>query len=149
MGFPKGSRGYARMRELALEDKAEIDKAVAHLIAGLKRPPTPIEECEAELIASTMIKARRQRERCRDDSSERRMLKSLLRDSSFGQVPAPSPAEIQCGPEVAAAYERHNKAWQRQASREPWEPPADEQEAAADDRERGGEPAVNSTVNAE
>jgi hypothetical protein len=97
---PRVMAGRARMRAIAVENAAEIEKVIAHLIQGLKRPPTPGEELEAELVAVAFVKARRLRERCRDDSKERRLLGQMMKQSIFGSAPAPSPREIQQGSAV-------------------------------------------------
>jgi hypothetical protein len=141
-----GKAGSARMREIAVENKAEIEKITAHLIRGLKRPATPGEEIEAELVAAAVVKSRRLRDSGKNDASERRLLKQLMKETVFGSVPEQSPAERQHGPAVAEAYARHDDAARARSAREPWvaeesDPAADEapvtDEAAAGTGERG------------
>jgi hypothetical protein len=132
-----GKAGSARMREIAVENKVEIDKITANLIRGLKRPATPGEEIEAELVAAAVVKSRRLRASGKNDASQRRLLKQLMKETVFGSVPEPSPAERQHGPEVAKAYERHDAERARRNSREPWVPeagdPATDGATAADE----------------
>lgn len=94
---PRVKSERARMKVIASENRIEVERLTAHLIRGLKRPATPGEEIEAELVAVAFVKARRLREMCRDDRRERRLLNQLMRQTVFGSVPAPSPAEIQDG----------------------------------------------------
>jgi hypothetical protein len=133
-----GKAGSARMREIAVENQVEIEKITAHLIRGLKRPATPGEEIEAELVAAAVVKSRRLRASGKNDASERRLLKQLMKETVFGSVPEPSPAERQHGAAVGAAYARHDAAHGLKASREPWVPetsdPAPDETAVTDDR---------------
>ena len=119
-----GASGSARMKQIAAENKLEIEKQTAHLIHGLKRPPTPGELIEAELVAVAFVKSRRLRLNGKDDSRERRLLKQLMKETVFGSVPEPSPAEKQHGRAVAEAYERHDAERARAASREPSRSPS-------------------------
>ena len=85
--------GSRRMKEIAIENEADIKKVagdlIADLIADLKRPATTGEVVEAELIAVTLVKSRRLRLQSRDDSKERRILRDLMKTTAFGSVPAP------------------------------------------------------------
>jgi hypothetical protein len=89
-----GKAGSARMKEIAVENAIEIEKITAHLIAGLKRDPTPGEQIEAELVSVAVVKSRRLRASGKDDSRERRLLKQLMKETVFGSVPerSSSPA---------------------------------------------------------
>jgi hypothetical protein len=113
MPFPDpvaaNASGRLRMLAIASENKAEIEKLVAHMIGGLKRPATAGEIIEAELVAVSVVKSRRLRENGRDDSKERDLLQRLMKETVFGSVPAPSPAEIQHGKAVADAIDQHNR----------------------------------------
>jgi hypothetical protein len=81
--------GSRRMKEIAIENEADIKKVAADLIGDLKRPATAGEVVEAELIAVTLVKSRRLRLQSRDDSKERRILRDLMKSTVFGSVPAP------------------------------------------------------------
>jgi hypothetical protein len=101
-GDPRGVRGRARAREIVAENQVEIDKIVAHLVAGLGRQPTGAEQVQAEVIAATVIKSRRLRAKGQDDTGQRRILLKLM-TGPFGLAPAPSPGEVQgLTPEQAA-----------------------------------------------
>jgi hypothetical protein len=128
------------MLVLASENKAEIEKIVADLIRGLKREATPGEIIEAELVAVACVRARRLRSNGKSDSHERQLLAALMQTTVFGSQPEPSPAERQHGAEVAEAYDRHNAATARAASREPWvKDGVKAGEPAPDTDERGAE----------
>jgi hypothetical protein len=132
---PKTAKAIARRRELREINAAEVEQITAQLIAGLGRAPIGGEVVAAEVIAATTVKARRLREQGRDDGEERRQLRQLLAFTPFGVTPptppridpaaagtyfvatkggdaaqvAPSPAELQHGASVAAAYDEHNR----------------------------------------
>jgi hypothetical protein len=105
----EGKAGSARMIAIARENKLEIERLKAHMVAGLKRPATAGELIDAELIASTFVKAQRLRACGRDDYRERTLLRDLMRSSAFASVPEPSPAERQHGAAVAEAYAQHDR----------------------------------------
>jgi hypothetical protein len=108
-GESRLKQGRARMREIAIENAVEIEKQVAHLVRGLGREPTAGELIESELIAVAIVRSRRLREQCKDDSKERRMLRELMRSTAFGSTPEMSPAERQHGKAVSDAIDRHNE----------------------------------------
>jgi hypothetical protein len=90
------------MRQIIKENADEVDKIVAHLLAGLKREATGAEVVQAEVIAATVVRSRRLRAKGQDDTSQRRLLVRLM-DGCFGLVPEPTPAERQgLTPEQAA-----------------------------------------------
>jgi hypothetical protein len=155
---PKTAKAIARRRELREINASEVEQVAAQLIAGLGRAPIGGEVVAAETIAATLVAGRRLRERGHSDAVERQLLRRLLAFTPFGvtpptppridpaapgtyfvatkgkggdaaQVAEPSPAEIQHGSEVARAYEAHDAARARAASREPWEPATDEETA--------------------
>jgi hypothetical protein len=83
--------GRARQLEIAAENKVEVEKLTAQLLAGLGRSPIGGETVAAETIAATTVKARRLREQGRDDGDERRLLRQLLAFTPFGVTPPPPP----------------------------------------------------------
>jgi hypothetical protein len=105
----RGLQGAERRRQMRDEDAVEVALISGRLLASLPRPPTVADELQSELVARTAIKIRRLAEQGRQNLNERELLANLLRDSLFGQVAAPSPAEIQHGKAVADAYDEHNR----------------------------------------
>jgi len=106
-----GARGARRMREIGCENEAEVAKVKDRLITGLDRPATGAEEAEAELISATLVRARHLRKVGKDDGAERRLLRRLMRESVFGSVPAPSPAQVQHGKTVGDAFAARDRAF--------------------------------------
>jgi hypothetical protein len=70
--------GWARMRQIALEDQQNIKELVAGLLQSLERPATTADLVAAETIAATTVKARRLRAQGKDDSDERKALVGLV-----------------------------------------------------------------------
>jgi hypothetical protein len=85
-------QGRARMCEIAVETQAGIERTAASLLACLGRPPTVVDELEAEAIGALYVKARRLRACGRDDSEVVRMAATLLRGSGFCQARRLEPA---------------------------------------------------------
>ena len=86
-GDARPAAGRARMRQIRDEMAAEITSVATALIEGLGRPASAGEVIEAELIASVLVRSRRQRALARCDAPERRELGRLLRASVFRSVP--------------------------------------------------------------
>lgn len=87
---PTGTKGRARMKEIAIENKAAIETTAASLISGLGRPATEADKLDAEALSSLLIRARRARASGRSDVTLLREYGILKRNSAFRQ---PRPAE--------------------------------------------------------
>ena len=87
---PRAKQGRARMAEIAAENRIEIDKLMADLLAQLQRPPLPAERLLAETIGAATIRCRRLRQNGRCDTAERRELARLLR--AFSALPTAAQA---------------------------------------------------------
>jgi hypothetical protein len=88
-----GAAGARRMREIADENRGQIETTAASLIRGLGREATELEVLEAEAIASLYVKARRLRSLGKDDIKVLRQAAILSRDSAFRHpLAAPSAA---------------------------------------------------------
>jgi hypothetical protein len=87
-----GTKGRARMKEIALENKAAIETTAASLIAGLSRPATEADKLDAEALASLLIRARRARASGRSDVTLLREYGILKRNSAFRHPHAAIPA---------------------------------------------------------
>lgn len=74
---PRGARGRARMRQISIETKAEMDAIVGELLAVLPAP-TIAERIGAEVLASAVVRARRKRARGQNDVAERREIARLM-----------------------------------------------------------------------
>jgi hypothetical protein len=130
--------GRQRQREQRGRNILECEQIVAQLLSGLGRPAVGAETVAAEVIAATTVKARRIREQGRDDSGERNLLRQLLQFSPFGMAPPTPPATFDVG--RPGAFRVVTKGG---------DPAPDEATVTDEAGERGGEPAVNSTVNDE
>jgi len=86
-----GLKGRARMMEIAAANAVEIRGLVAGLLEGIGRPPTVADEIAAEVIASTVVRGRRQRENGHSDAMERRALPALMRAWPPSSQPRPDP----------------------------------------------------------
>jgi len=84
---PRSAKGVERRRELREQNANEVEQITAQLLAGLGRPPIGGETVAAEVIAATVVKAKRLREAGRDDSVERHLLHRLLVFTPFGVQP--------------------------------------------------------------
>jgi hypothetical protein len=80
-------RGSRRAKQLALENETERQQEAAALLAALGHEPSAVEIAVVEQISARMIRARRLRERGRDDTEQSRLVAQLLR--SIGMRPAP------------------------------------------------------------
>ena len=89
-GDPRARKGWARMQQIAAEDKIEVDKIAADLVAGLGRRPFPADRLMAEHIAAADVKARRLRSQGKDDSAERAIFVKLI-----SMWPAPTAMQLQ------------------------------------------------------
>jgi hypothetical protein len=134
---PKTAKAIARRKELRAQNAAEVAKISSHLLASLPRPPTIADELQAELVARTAVKIRRLAEVGRESIAERTLLAQLMRESGFGQVAAPSPALVQHGASVAAAYDEHNRQ-AGIAALHGYVDPAPDEETAADEVNNAG-----------
>lgn len=82
-----GARGAARMREIAVQNRLEIEHLTDVLVRGLEREVTAIEKIMAEQIASLVIRSRRLRDQGRDDSPQRRELSRLIKTTPWYAAP--------------------------------------------------------------
>lgn len=73
-----GAAGSARMKQIAAENKVEIDALIAQLLADLERPVTGSDRVLAEVVASATVRGRRLRAQGKDDRLERQQIATLL-----------------------------------------------------------------------
>jgi hypothetical protein len=90
---PRSLKGVERRRQLREQNTIEVERITAELVAGLGRPAIGGETVAAEVIAATLVQAKRLREAGKDDRAERHLLHRLLLTTPFGVMPAP-PAQI-------------------------------------------------------
>ncbi len=77
------------MKEIAGETMSEVENVTNAMLVGLQRIWTEGERLEAEMIASLLVRARRQRGCGRSDLEEMRAATDLLKNSVFR---SPGPA---------------------------------------------------------
>ena len=92
---PTGSAGAKRMRELAIQNSAEIADLLRCLIGSLERPATLAEAILAEQIAVAMVRGRRRRDKGAHDRAERAELERLVTGSPWDAKAAPVAASAQ------------------------------------------------------
>jgi hypothetical protein len=86
-------RGYARMIELAQQNKAKRDALAAELLGGLGRPPSAIDRVAAENLASMVVQADRLEAHGKDASELRRQINQAMRTSGFKPAMAEPPKQ--------------------------------------------------------
>lgn len=91
-GPASGSAGTKRMNEIAVQNRAEVANITEGLVNSLGRPATPVEQILAELIAATIVRGRRVRDKGANDSLERAELAALVLNSPWYCPPVPSAA---------------------------------------------------------
>src|ERR1700722_13232109 len=100
-----GAAGRARMKQIAGENKIEIDRIVAGLLSpeNLGRVATVVDQVAAEALATAFIKSRRLRSAGKDDSAERHQIALLIKHfTHLGADPRPSPATEQPSGDIVA-----------------------------------------------
>jgi hypothetical protein len=107
--FVKGSdrtikssaRGWARMREIAAEARAETAVLSAAMVRGLEakegRPATELEKLQAEAICSLFLKARRLRDQGKDYVEYLREAAIMTSQSAFRLPGDSSPRNHEAG----------------------------------------------------